>query len=562
MATDGVERVTFAPSSNPGTDVHVRVEDWKTIFEFEARDPQLVLSEYNASEVTVRINSHAVGRHPLDPFGTTVDGEVLFSGAGSSGLMIQAVFREHVSADVARSSFVSLLAEIAAKHYVEAPLLGSISSHRLHRLIKFNEKTRLARFMLPLEGTYSLWSAQQFRLWRNDSMLVDADWSTWLLGTPPASLGQAQALMRNSGVVIQPTVSAPQYSQVWLDWRCSDNDCSSMRFHKGIQYSVHVYPGESQDYRVPLQKLLPQHAMVQPGPLTSKSYLQTLQGASLEPLETDKPGIYNIPEEGLDLEKVDLTFESGRAEVTEPIWTLQTRLLRQAGQANGGTFELLLRNRDPSYPITVDIEQLIPAVLTPVWQSLEVVCDGAVTPWRYLHEPAIKFGQDGTIELSLTQRAVHREIRLILDYKPAFLSVSDFPGDANRGFEIPPATANIHNSTASLYSNAHLILAPLPDMSMPFNVISLTCTLYAFLIGSMLNWMIRKASKHIHDQLDPENAEPDTLLGRILSRLKKVVVMLKKKAAGPASVPKEDAIEDKGDNEPPERPAEEPANID
>jgi hypothetical protein len=70
-----------------------------------------------------------------------------------------------------------------------------------------------------------------------------------------------------------------------------------------------------------------------------------------------------------------------------------------------------------------------------------------------------------------------------------------------------------------LYTDTQLVLSPLPDMSMPFNVISLTCTFYAFVVGSILNLAIKKASKHVKDQLDADQAEPSSLAGKIKANL-------------------------------------------
>ena len=42
-------------------------------------------------------------------------------------------------------------------------------------------------------------------------------------------------------------------------------------------------------------------------------------------------------------------------------------------------------------------------------------------------------------------------------------------------------------------------MPPVPDMSMPFNVTSLTCTVYAFIIGTLMNVLVRKSSQSVRD---------------------------------------------------------------
>ena len=191
---------------------------------------------------------------------------------------------------------------------------------------------------------------------------------------------------------------------------------------------------------------------------------------------------------------------------------------------------------------------------------------------------------------------------LSLDYQPLFLSFEEFPGDANRGFEIPPTKVvfqlfhplspittttttshdnqtinptttmkeqqqqqcqesikriqelrhqlssinnpffesfdtsvdtNVMNTTTrasslvvvqmELYSNALLILTPLPDMSMPYNVLSFTCTFYAFLFGSMFNLLIKKANTSMKKKLNDSSSTRTintghTLKSRILQK--------------------------------------------
>ena len=143
----------------------------------------------------------------------------------------------------------------------------------------------------------------------------------------------------------------------------------------------------------------------------------------------------------------------------------------------------------------------------------------------------------------------------ILSYKSLYNSFESFPGDANRGFEIPPITAifTIESSSSfisktnstnqydpchnwiiqqqqsettnnekqypidttlysfTLYSNPLLVLVPLPDMSMPYNVLSITCTFYAFVIGSIFNLVIKKANESVKYKLDPSLKPPNKL---------------------------------------------------
>eukprot|EP00554_Chaetoceros_debilis_P002843 CAMPEP_0194092660 /NCGR_PEP_ID=MMETSP0149-20130528/47553_1 /TAXON_ID=122233 /ORGANISM="Chaetoceros debilis, Strain MM31A-1" /LENGTH=707 /DNA_ID=CAMNT_0038777685 /DNA_START=77 /DNA_END=2200 /DNA_ORIENTATION=+ len=131
-----------------------------------------------------------------------------------------------------------------------------------------------------------------------------------------------------------------------------------------------------------------------------------------------------------------------------------------------------------------------------------------------------------------------------LEYEPRFLSFEEFPADPNRGFDVPPSiatfscnavdnshtNANANRNIAHVYSNALLIMPPVPDLSMPFNVISITSTFLALILGTLINILIRKATGRITDELKSEEekekeksiSEMTKLKGRVKTILKRV----------------------------------------
>lgn len=93
-----------------------------------------------------------------------------------------------------------------------------------------------------------------------------------------------------------------------------------------------------------------------------------------------------------------------------------------------------------------------------------------------------------------------------IQLEKAFLRLSEHPPDANRGFDIPSGVATFQaldqcsalanvNFTATRYSEPLLVPLPTPDFSMPYNVITMTSTVVAFFVGSMLNTLLRKAPR-------------------------------------------------------------------
>ena len=137
---------------------------------------------------------------------------------------------------------------------------------------------------------------------------------------------------------------------------------------------------------------------------------------------------------------------------------------------------------------------------------------------------------DGSVSLMVTTALPpDSSLWISLEYAPRFLSFEHYPSDPNRGVDVLPSygdfrlisktsegavcsSGNSFNRTLGdcffgnedagsvrLYSPSAIVMPPVPDMSMPFNVVSLTCTLYAFIIGSMVNFLVRKSSQGVID---------------------------------------------------------------
>ena len=75
------------------------------------------------------------------------------------------------------------------------------------------------------------------------------------------------------------------------------------------------------------------------------------------------------------------------------------------------------------------------------------------------------------------------------------------PADASRGVDVPPAAVRVRRAGRSgghpprswlVYSNPVLLPLPLPDASMPHNVVSFTSTLASVFVGSLLSLLVRE----------------------------------------------------------------------
>lgn len=117
---------------------------------------------------------------------------------------------------------------------------------------------------------------------------------------------------------------------------------------------------------------------------------------------------------------------------------------------------------------------------------------------------------------------------MMVDFDEAYLPFQKFPADANRGIDTFPSRAKFTvGAPTTLYSSSILLLPPVPDMSMPFNVISLSCTLWAFVLGSLLNILVRRATESV--KTDFTGLREKRPIDKLKDKLKSKVARLKGK---------------------------------
>lgn len=94
----------------------------------------------------------------------------------------------------------------------------------------------------------------------------------------------------------------------------------------------------------------------------------------------------------------------------------------------------------------------------------------------------------------------HSTLVFTMDVAKAFLRYTEHPPDAQRGWDLPPAVftpfrQSLNGSidyTGRLYTPSLLVDLATPDFSMPYNVIIFTCSVVAFIFGSVFNVLTRK----------------------------------------------------------------------
>ena len=172
------------------------------------------------------------------------------------------------------------------------------------------------------------------------------------------------------------------------------------------------------------------------------------------------------------------------------------------GQERGGV-QTLLTNPSLDSPVEFVYLESLPWFMKPYLHTLKV------------HAPGMTFKSPSLIKDMYYRPSVDRrrgtqlEIRMIVpaattatltyDFEKAILRYTEYPPDANRGFDVAPAvirllSSNNNATAASKYLRTTSLLLPLPtpDFSMPYNVIILTSTVMALAFGMVFNLLVRR----------------------------------------------------------------------
>lgn len=196
-----------------------------------------------------------------------------------------------------------------------------------------------------------------------------------------------------------------------------------------------------------------------------------------------------------------------------------SRSITGHGQERGG-IQTLLTNPSLTSPITFVYFESLPWFMKPYLHTLTARLSTSLTPSpprslikETFYRPALDRKRGTQLELLLTVPA-NSTVILTYDFDKAILRYTEYPPDANRGFDVAPAVirlltpesqaaAGSNGSAASaaspmvdtaFYMRTTSLLLPLPtpDFSMPYNVIILTSTVMALAFGSIFNFLVRR----------------------------------------------------------------------
>jgi phosphatidylinositol glycan class T len=172
------------------------------------------------------------------------------------------------------------------------------------------------------------------------------------------------------------------------------------------------------------------------------------------------------------------------------------------GQERGGV-QTLLTNPSKTSSIEFVYFETLPWFMKPYLHTLTArlstfsIADPNLIKETF-YRPALDRRRGTQLELLISVPA-DSTVVLTYDFDKAILRYTEYPPDANRGFDVAPAVIKLSSppgtaSDSPVYIRTSSLLLPLPtpDFSMPYNVIILTSTVMALAFGMIFNLLVRR----------------------------------------------------------------------
>ncbi|RMZ68748.1 gpi transamidase component gpi16 [Pyrenophora seminiperda CCB06] len=214
-------------------------------------------------------------------------------------------------------------------------------------------------------------------------------------------------------------------------------------------------------------------------------------------LASDTLRCYKLPI-GTDLDLVLPEQKMTTALVRPDPLVFAARSINGHGQERGST-QAVIRNPSATEAVELVYLESLPWFMKPYLHTLQARIDTT-------HESPIK--ETYYRPAVDRQRGTHLELRIVIppsstltltyDFEKAILRYTEYPPDANRGFDVAPAVIRILSPFSGdekgsyIRTTSLLLPLPTPDFSMPYNVIILTSTVMALGFGNIFNLLVRR----------------------------------------------------------------------
>jgi phosphatidylinositol glycan class T len=197
-----------------------------------------------------------------------------------------------------------------------------------------------------------------------------------------------------------------------------------------------------------------------------------------------------------DLELPEQQMTTGLVISSPPLYA--ARSINGHGQERG-SIQAVIRNPSATDEVEFAYMESLPWFMKPYLHTLQAHVD--TTNENPIKETYYRPAVD-------RHRGTHLELRMVIppastltltyDFDKAILRYTEYPPDANRGFDAPPAVIRLLSPASldrkGIYVRTTSLLLPLPtpDFSMPYNVIILTSTVMALGFGNIFNLLVRR----------------------------------------------------------------------
>jgi phosphatidylinositol glycan class T len=213
---------------------------------------------------------------------------------------------------------------------------------------------------------------------------------------------------------------------------------------------------------------------------------------------------FKPPPHGVDF-NIGLSEQNLTSEISLPTPRLHAfRSITGYGQEHGG-IQAVLINPSPTDTLDVLYLESLPWYMKPYLHTLRSSLSphsNISTIKETFYRPALDRHRGTHLELQLAIPPLST-LSLTYDFEKAILRYTEYPPDANRGFDVAPAVIRVLSGSKyidsetlrrGIYVRTTSLLLPLPtpDFSMPYNVIILTGTVMALGFGSIFNILVRR----------------------------------------------------------------------
>ncbi|KAL4780432.1 GPI transamidase component PIG-T [Aspergillus varians] len=235
----------------------------------------------------------------------------------------------------------------------------------------------------------------------------------------------------------------------------------------------------------PIREVRPSPESVQAKP--SDQFTRCYTPPSSEPFDL------TLPEQVRTVIKTNVPLE-------EPVLHAERTIVGH-GQERGG-MRIIFDNPSSEKAVDFIYFETLPWFLRPYIHTLQATITGPDGVRRQVpasdfikdafYRPGIDRERGTQLELALSVPPAST-VTLTYDFEKAILRYTEYPPDANRGFNVAPAVIKI-TAAKPIYIRTTSLLLPLPtpDFSMPYNVIILTSTVIALAFGSIFNLLVRR----------------------------------------------------------------------